>query len=104
MRILYIITDLGTGGAEMMLLKLLSATANKFENAVVSLGSEGTIGPRISRLGVPVFSLGLRTTVPNPLRLLSLRSIVKKFRPSLIAGWMYHGNVIASVARRWAPD
>jgi len=103
MRILYVITDLGTGGAEMMLLKLLSASARNFDSAVVSLGGEGKIGPQISRLGVPVFSLGLRTAVPSPLRILSLRSIVRKFHPSLVAGWMYHGNIMATLARRWAP-
>lgn len=102
MRILYFITDLGTGGAEMMLFKLLSATAGKFDSAVVSLGGEGAMGPRIEKLGIPVSSLGLSGAALNPLRVLAIKSITKKFRPALIVGWMYHGNVIASLARLWA--
>lgn len=59
---------------------------------------DGTIGPRIKELGVPVHTLNLDRAFPNPLRLLSLRSAVRQFRPDVIQGWMYHGNVMASIA------
>ena len=101
MRILHIITDLSTGGAEMMLLKLLSAGHREWESHVISLGDEGTIGPRIAKLGIEVSSLGLRGAALNPFRALAIKPITKKFGPSLIVGWMYHGNVAASLARLW---
>lgn len=97
-RILHIITALSTGGAEMMLLKLLSATRERYTQAVVSLKNEGTIGPRIKELGVPLHTLGLRPAVPNPFRVLAVRSLIREFRPDLIQGWMYHGNVMASLS------
>jgi len=97
-RILHVITALPTGGAETMLLKLLSATEEQYRHAVVSLKDEGIIGPRIKELGVPVYSLGIRPAAPNPFRVFSIRSVVRQFRPDLIQGWMYHGNIMASVA------
>ena len=60
MKILYIITGLPTGGAEMMLYKLLSKINQKrFEPIVVSLMDRGTLGDRIEALGIPVHSIGM---------------------------------------------
>ena len=97
-RILHVITALPIGGAEMMLLKLLSATHGKYVQAVVSGKDEGTIGPRIKELGVPVHTLGLHPVAPNPLCAFSIRSLVREFRPHVIQGWMPHGNLVASFA------
>lgn len=98
MRVLHVVTSLTTGGAEMMLLKLLSATHGRYSQAVISMKNEGTIGPRIKELGVPLYTLGLRPYIVNPARLHSVRSLVRKFQPTVIQGWMYHGNVMASWA------
>ncbi len=99
MRIMHVITGLDTGGAEMMLLKLLSGRSQEFEPVVVSLTNEGTIGPRISQLDIPVYCLGLGRAIPNPIRALSIVPLARRFRPHLIQGWMYHGNLMASLAR-----
>jgi len=95
---MHVINTLATGGAEMMLLKLLSATDGNWDPVVVSLADEGTIGPRILALGIPVYSLGLRRGVPSPFRALSIIPFVRRFRPQLIQGWMPHGNFMASLA------
>jgi glycosyltransferase involved in cell wall biosynthesis len=101
-RIMHVITALDTGGAEMMLLKLLSTSNGRHEHAVVSLTNRGTtMGDRIAGLGVPVYTLSLRAAAPNPLRALSLRSLTRQFRPQLLQGWMYHGNLAASLAAGW---
>jgi glycosyltransferase involved in cell wall biosynthesis len=98
MRIMHVITGLSTGGAETMLLKLLSAASGSMEHVVVSLGDEGTIGPRIETLGVPVHCLRLQRNAPNPFRALSILSLARRIDPQLIQGWMYHGNLMASTA------
>lgn len=98
MRILHVITDLVTGGAQMMLLRLLSRHQVDFDTRVISLSDEGTLGPRISELGIPVYGLGIRASVPNPFRALSIVRFVHRFRPQLMQGWMYHGNLMASLA------
>ena len=97
-RVMHVITDLTAGGAQAMLLKLLAASSRDFQHIVVSLAEEGVIGSRISALGIPVYSLGLRPRLPNPLRLLSIRAVTRRFRPQLIQGWMPHGNLAASMA------
>ena len=98
MRILHVITGLQAAGCEMMLLKLLSVTNDKWDQAVVSLGDEATLGPRIQELGIPVHALGLRKSFLDPFRLLSIMPLVSSFRPQLIVGWMYHANLTASFA------
>jgi glycosyltransferase involved in cell wall biosynthesis/GT2 family glycosyltransferase len=97
-RIMHVITGLAIGGAETTLLKLLSVTSGDFEPVVVSLTDEGTIGPFVSRLGIPVYSLRLDRTVPHPIRTLSIVSLARRLRPQLIQGWMPHGNLMASLA------
>ena len=98
MRILHVIPGLQAAGCEMMLVKLLSATNENWDQAVVSLGDEGTLGPRIVDLGVPVHALGLRKSFLDPFRLLSIIPLVSSFCPQLVLGWMYHGNLAASFA------
>src|SRR5436305_5446485 len=98
MRVMHVITGLSTGGAETMLLKLLSAASGSMEHVVVSLGDEGTIGPRIAALGVPVHCLGLKRNAPNPFRALRILPLAGRIAPQLIQGWMYHGNLMASMA------
>jgi glycosyltransferase involved in cell wall biosynthesis len=97
-RILHVITGLQAAGCEMTLLKLLSARNDKWDQAVVSLSDEGTLGPRIADLGVPVHALGMRKSFLDPFRLFSIVPLVSSFRPQLIVGWMYHGNLAASLA------
>ena len=98
-RLIFIITGLATGGAEMMLLKLCSKLdRRRFAPTVISLSDKGMIGPRIEALGITVFALGMR---PNHLSLtgcLRLRKLISTMRPNLVQGWMYHGNLAASLA------
>jgi len=98
MRVMHVITGLSTGGAETMLLKLLSAASGNMDHVVVSLGDEGTIGPRIAALGIPIHCLGLKRNAPNPFRALSILPLARRIAPQLVQGWMYHGNLMASMA------
>jgi glycosyltransferase involved in cell wall biosynthesis len=99
MKILYIITGLPTGGAEMMLYKLLSKINRKrFEPIVVSLMDRGTLGDRIEALGIPVHSIGMNRGIPLPVHIWRLVHLVSQLKPHLIQGWMYHGNLAAQFA------
>jgi glycosyltransferase involved in cell wall biosynthesis len=103
-RIMHVTTGLETGGAEMMLLNLISSSQDRHHHIVVSLTDRGTMmRERIAGLGVAVHTLGLRAPVPNPVRALSLRSLTRQFRPQLIQGWMSHGNLAACLAG-WTRD
>jgi len=98
MRILHVITGLEGGGAEGMLLKLLSTCQKDWDPVVVSLGGKGVIGAKLSEIGIPVHALNLGRKLPNPVKVLSIIPLVWRFRPQVIQGWMPHGNVMAMLA------
>lgn len=99
-RVLHIITGLETGGAERALYNLLQGGLTQgFSNHVISLSDAGTIGPEIEALGVPVTALGMRGGRPSLVGLLKLYRVIKTLHPDLIQGWMYHGNLAATLAR-----
>ena len=99
-RILHIINDLQTGGAETMLLKLLSQQHHPHsDTAVLTLVDGGPIAQEIRDLGVLTYSLGLKSKSSTPGSLLRLSQFLRRFRPSLIQGWMYHGNLAALLSK-----
>ena len=61
------------------------------------------MGQYIRALGMPVTTLGIRKGQPLPSSLMMLHRVVREFRPDLIQGWMYHGNLAATLARTLAP-
>jgi glycosyltransferase involved in cell wall biosynthesis len=98
-KIFHVITGLQTGGAEMMLFKLLSNFVERKEvkSEVVSLMSDGPVGKRIRSLGVPVTTLDMprgRVTL-NGLK--KLYFILKKEDPDIVQTWMYHANLIGGL-------
>ncbi len=101
--VLHIITGLSTGGAERALYNLLNGgLAERFKSYIISLSDEGTMGSRIRALGVPVATLNMRGGRPSLSSLTKLRWAVRDFQPDIIQGWMYHGNLVATFACRFA--
>ncbi len=100
-RVLHVITELGTGGAEAMLYKLLQATNGEVEARVLSLMEGGSNARLIEALGVPVSVLGMeRGSLPGPAAIWRLLKAMREFRPDLVQGWMYHGNLAAWMGAR----
>ncbi|MEH2273233.1 MAG: glycosyltransferase [Nostoc sp.] len=100
MKIIYIITGLYTGGAEVMLYKLLSRIdRERFHPVVISLMDRGIWGDRIATLGIPVYTIGIKEGKPKLANIWRLIHIVRQLQPDLIQGWMYHGNLAAQFAR-----
>jgi glycosyltransferase involved in cell wall biosynthesis len=102
--ILHLITSLSTGGAEMMLYKLLSAIdRNYFNPIIVSLMDQDTLGKDIEHLGISVYAVGMIRGLPTPFSCWRLMRLVHRLRPDLIQGWMYHGNLAASMVSGFVP-
>ncbi len=98
--IVHIITGLGAGGAERALHSLLSGgLQDRFHNHVISLTGESHYGPLLRDAGISVSALGMVPGRPGPSALWNLRRLVRATSPDLIQGWMYHGNLAASLAR-----
>ena len=100
MRIAHIITDLDTGGAEVMLYKLLVSLHDEaLDSVVISLMGQGKITGQIEALGVKVETLDLRQGErPSWQIIKKLRQILRTFNPDIVQGWMYHGNIVATIA------
>ncbi|MFL6725435.1 MAG: glycosyltransferase [Sphingomicrobium sp.] len=99
MIIVHVIVDLNTGGAEMMLKRLIQAHRrnDRFQHYVISLHSVGVVGPELTELGVSVEALGLRRGSDIPRVLWRLGMALRRLRPDVVHGWMYHANLFAGL-------
>lgn len=99
MNVMHVITSLAVGGAEAMLYKLvLAARTEGLVQSVVCLIDDAFFGPRLAAEGIPVTSLGMRQGIPNPLALARLVRLIRSEQPDVVQGWMYHANLLASLA------
>lgn len=100
---MHVISGLGVGGAENMLLKLVSAPGSPgIVHEVLSLDSGGPLLPRYLESGVTVHCLGLHRKRARPRHLAELRARIREFDPTVIHGWMYHANLTALLGRWWS--
>jgi glycosyltransferase involved in cell wall biosynthesis len=103
-KIAHIITGLEADGAETMLYKLLQyMNRSNFDPIVASLVDDGPLAVRIQELGVPVINCGMRPGFPNVAATLRLARVLRRFGPTLLQGWMYHGNLAAQVVAAALP-
>ena len=94
----HVITTLSTGGAEMMLYRLLCAMDRSgFRNSVIALGGDGVIADKIRSAGIPVRVLDLR-----PVQVVSgiarLTRELRRETPDVIQTWMYHADLLGGLA------
>jgi len=102
-KILHVITDLGMGGAEMVLYHLLAAQDRKeFDPQVVSLTTFAPVGELIHALGIPVRALGMPAGLPDPRLVTRLAGLMRRQKPDLVQTWMYHADLAGGLASRWA--
>lgn len=98
-RILHLITTLDTGGAELMLQRLVSAMdSRRFENRVICLTTPGRIGAAIAATGIPVTSLGMRRGAPSPFALVKLVRELRTIKPHIVQTWLYHADFLGLLA------
>lgn len=98
---LHVITDLGQGGAEAVLYRLIGATSYGFEHAVVSLHQEGVYGKPMGDRGICVTALGMprgRVTIEG---LRQLRRITEEYRPHVVQTRLDHANLVGGLMARF---
>src|SRR5688500_14477716 len=84
MKVAFVITGLATGGAEMMLYKLLAHSPVLRKGFVLPLRCDGDLEEPIRKLGVAVECLGMKPGVPHLLAVWRLSRILRERKPDVI--------------------
>jgi len=100
MRILFITTGLGRGGAEMQLV-LLALRQKSCGHAVtiVAMLAPQAFEEELGAAKIPIICLQMRRGMPNPLACIRLARIIKQVRPDVVHSHMIHANLLARVTR-----
>lgn len=98
-RVLFVITALGTGGAERQLARLASALRNAGFTVLVVALRGGPVENDLREAEVPVVNLDVQDLVRGAGAIGKLVCTARSFKPDVIQGWMHHGNLAAYLAR-----
>lgn len=100
-RVAHVITSLDTGGAQMMLHKLLTHIDDRsFRSAVISLAPAGPMTSAFHGVAERIESLDIEARPFSLLRAGRLRPILREWKPDIVQTWMYHANVIGGLVAR----
>ena len=102
MKVAFVISGLGVGGAEMSLLKLLHHSAAIDKPTVITLRGGGELVERFREAGATVQSLDMSPGLPNPWHIWRLARRLKEAKVDLVSTWMYHADLIGGMAARLA--
>ena len=103
-KVVYVITALNTGGAELALLRMLeNLDLSKFSPYVISITSRGEIGALIQSINIPLMTLDLNGWWSFPGAMIRLLNFLNKIKPEIVHTWLYHadllGGLVAMLAR-----
>jgi len=100
LRVANIITGLGVGGAEMMLVKLLGALdGSRFQSHVISLSPDLGLAPEVRQLGIPIDVLDIEPYARSVLpAVLQTRKLLRRVQPDIIQTWLYHADLVGAIA------
>lgn len=104
MRIMFLSTSMGMGGADQQVLSAArELRARGHEVLIVSLTALGPMGLEARSFGIPTESLEMARGIPDPLGLLRLVRLVRAWRPEVVHSHMVHANLMARALRVLAP-
>lgn len=102
--VLHVISGLGTGGAETMLVQVAGALrARGLSQHVVSLSAHDALAADLRAAGVDLTVCGARLAIAVPQAMTTLLRVVRDQRPHILQGWMYHGDLAASLSHNLSP-
>jgi glycosyltransferase involved in cell wall biosynthesis len=101
--ILYLITELSTGGAQVALLRLLRGlNRDRFCPTVACLyNGDGAVARQIRKLGIEVFDARMRHRADLP-ALLRLYRHIRRTRPTILHASLFHANLPGRILGRLA--
>ena len=99
---MHVTNNLHGGGAERLLTNLVTQRRAAGDDCVVCLHGDGVYRRTLDAAGVEVIDLGVRRRRDAPAGMLRLARLIRRHRPAVVKGWMYHANVFAFLALRLA--
>lgn len=101
-RVAHLITSLNRGGAERMLVRLLTDAdrARDIEHTVIALMPSGAMTDDVRAAGIDVYELGMKRGRPSVAAFVRLVLILRRVRPTLLMTWLYHNDLLGTFARR----
>ncbi|MET1030852.1 glycosyltransferase [Domibacillus tundrae] len=105
--ILFLITGLNTGGAEMQVYQVIKALREKQSTChpvVVSLLPLGPVGHTLQQDGITVYSLDMKRGRPSVAAIAKLNRIVKNENIQLIHSHLYHANLLGRLMKLFHPN
>ena len=97
MKILHIIVGLNDGGAEVNLFKICKYD-KKNVHIIVSLMDLGKYGKILIQMGIKVYCLNMHENNYTILKFFNLVKFIFQQKPDLVQTWMYHADLIGSLA------
>ena len=98
-KILFITPGIGTGGAEKQLAILaMGLMARQYQVKIISLSAACKTEPLPDFQTLSTIKYDFETGRKLPHSILGLRSILYENKPDIVQGWMYGGNIAASLA------
>jgi glycosyltransferase involved in cell wall biosynthesis len=104
LRILFLSTSMGMGGADSQLLSAAQELRRRgHEIFIISMTPLGPMGLEARKVGLFTESLQMRRGLPDPRGLLRLARFVRSWRPDVVHSHMVHANLLARAVRFFAP-
>ncbi len=103
MKVVHVITGMLEGGAQVMLLKLISSLdRQRYESTIVTLLPGGFHVEAVRSLGIPLHCLGMRRGIPDPRGVWTLARLLRRVRPDVVQTWLYHADIVGGLAAKLA--
>lgn len=102
MKILHVISSLNTGGAELMLKRLiLEHHSNpRYQHVIVCIKDKGTLGDTFKQYNIRMITLNA-THVSEVITIsYKLFCIFRREKPEIIQTWMYHADLLGGIVGR----
>src|SRR3989454_12814506 len=102
-RVLHVITSLGIGGAERLVVSAAGGlSAARFDHAICCLAERGPLAGEAEAAGVPVFCVGQFPGLRHPIAFARLVRTIRSFRPTIVHTHLQSANLYGRLAARLA--
>jgi glycosyltransferase involved in cell wall biosynthesis len=99
LRVCHLITDLNAGGAERMLVNIVTRLdRSRFNNDVVSMIEPGILAQELVKDGIPILNLGMPRGRPSISGLARFVRHIRRTKPHILQTWLYHADLLGIVA------